>query len=634
MTDKNFGAIIGTAGHIDHGKTTLVKALTGRDMDTLDEEIRRGITISPGFTWLDTEGGVRAGLIDVPGHERFIKNMIAGAVGIDYAMLVVAANDGVKPQTREHLWILETLGIKSGIVALTKCSLADELMIELACDDIESALKGTFLEGAEIIRVDSLNGMGIKELKSKLEAAVGKGVKGSASPEPRLNIDRVFTKKGFGPVVTGTLAEGTINVGDDLFLYPQNIACKARGIQIHESASDKVWAGCRAAINLSGVKAGDIKRGDILAGGEMKGSDIIDVKLRLFPKASRKVEFWDRLRLYIGTREVFCRAVPLSGKELLPGEEDFCQFRLEDSLYCKKEDRFVVRTYSPMETVGGGIVIDPNPPKHSRMNEALLEALSVKERGEAGDIMADYIKSRPGALAKEIISYAALSHEKGLETLRGLEEDGIILKLADAYFHWDYADNIREKVISALDSFHKTNPLKKGMPKEELKSRILTQSSGGSSHIKAKSLEALFEVLEKEEIIKITAGVAALYAFKIHLSDKQQAVKDEILSALLKGGFSPPGLGELNLDKKAQEILLLLSPEYVMFLDKSTIIHREYYNKAKELLADYFEGNSEITLAAFRDMLGTSRKYAQLILENFDDARVTVRVGDVRKLRK
>jgi selenocysteine-specific elongation factor len=582
MTNQTAGVVIGTAGHIDHGKTTLVKALTGRDMDTLGEEIRRGITISPGFTWLETGEGVRAGLIDVPGHERFIKNMIAGAAGIDYAMLVVAANDGVKPQTLEHLWILETLGLKAGLVVLTKCDMVDELMIELACDDIAGTLRGTFLEGAEIARVDSVSGRGIGELKSKLGTAVRAAVKRNISAPARLHIDRVFTKKGFGAVVTGTLAEGTVTAGDDLLLYPSGDICKARGIQVHEAASDSVGAGCRAAINLSGVKAAGVKRGDILTAAEMNGSHLADVKLRLFPKAARGVAFWDRLRLYIGTRELFCRAVPLSGKDIKPGGEDFCQLRLEDSLFCKRDDYFVVRTYSPMETIGGGFIVDPNPARHSRMNDALLSALSVKETGQSYDILADYISSHPGAAAKEIAAYAALSADEAKTALDGLESEGLAFKLAEAYFHADFIENIRETALSALDSFHKSNPLKKGMPKEELRSRL-------SAGMKPKALDALFTEMEAEGLIKTAAGLASLRSFEVKLADKQRQISVEMLSALLSGGFQPPPVSDLTRgDKRYAEVLNLLSPENVIFLDKLTVMHVEYYNKAKESLTAYF----------------------------------------------
>ena len=623
-------AVVGTAGHIDHGKTTLVKALTGRDTDTLDEEIRRGITINPGFTWLSLDGGLRAGLIDVPGHERFIKNMIAGAVGIDFAMLVVAANDGVKPQTLEHLWILETLSLKGGIVALTKCGLADEMMIELCCDEISDMLKGTFMEGAAIIRVDSISGQGIPELRAALEAAVLTVVKDNTQKSKalaRLNIDRVFTKKGFGAVVTGTLAEGGIGVGDDLVLYPQNKPCKARGIQVHESAAERVLAGSRAAINLSGVRAGDIRRGDILAAGEMRGADFVDVKLRLFPKASRGVKFWDRLRLYIGTRELFCRAVPLLDKAVAPGEEAFCQLRLEERLYCKKDDRFVVRTYSPMETIGGGVIIDPNPAKHSRMDEALLAALTVKEEGEESDLLADYVKSNPGATLGEIEAYLARDMAALDALLTVLLNDRRLFKLADGHYHENYVEELYAKALAVLETFHRANPLKRGMSKEELKSKL-----SSSFDIKNKALEAALAWMENDGLLRGGAGMVALHAFEVRLTPKQQAAKEHMLAALLAGGYMPPSVAELCGGDKSRSDLLPLFTE-VIFLDKSTVMHVKYYDAAKISLREYLSANAEITLAAFRDMLGTSRKYAQLMLEHFDDTRLTVRVGDARKLR-
>ncbi|MDR1705362.1 MAG: selenocysteine-specific translation elongation factor [Clostridiales bacterium] len=621
MTEKT-RFIIGAAGHIDHGKTALVRALTGRDLDTLEEERRRGITISPGFTWIDLPGGVRAGLIDVPGHERFIKNMIAGAVGVDLAMLVVAANEGVKPQTVEHLEILETLGIAAGIIVLTKCGITDDFMTELCEEDVRDHVKGTFLDGAEIMRVDSVTGFGIDALKLKLAELSGTVRQRNKDASPRLNIDRVFTKKGFGAVVTGTLAEGTVNAGDDLMIYPGNIPVKARGIQNHETQAEAVYAGQRAAINLSGVRASDLKRGDVLAKpGSISGTHIIDVKLRLYKRTGRSVKFWDRLRLYVGARELFCRAATLEG-EIMAGEEGFCQLRLEDELFCKKNDRFVAGFYSPVETIGGGVIVDPAPAKHSRIDEALLASLKTKDSEALKDALEGYVRANPGAGAdgKKAADYAACGVSEALTALNELISDKLVIELNGTLYHADTVDNLRERVLEDMQAFHVKNPLKPGILKERLK----------TAH---KLGEGMLELFAGEGFIKLDGGCAALRDFTVTMTPRQREIYGEIERKLMDGGFAPPPIAEITGNSRIYgEILDILVPERVIILDKTNAIHVHYYTKAWEAAAEFLERNGEMTLAQFRDVLGTSRKYAQLILERFDAERLTVRVGDVRRL--
>jgi len=635
--DQHAHIVIGTAGHIDHGKTTLVKALTGRNLDTLDEEMRRGITISPGFTWLDlpnSANDVRVGLVDVPGHEKFIKNMIAGATGIDFAMLVVAANDGVKPQTLEHLWILETLGLRHGVIALTKCGIADDIMVELAEDDISATLKGTFLEKAEIVRVDSISGFGIPDLRTKLAAAVNFANKKNTSAPARINVDRVFTKKGFGVVVTGTVTDGVFAVGDDVRIYPQGEICKIRGIQNHENAAIHVAAGQRAAINLAGTKITAVKRGDILSAAQLQGSVFIDVKLRIFPGAVRPVKFWDRLRLYIGTREIFCRVVPLTLKEIKPGEEDFCQLRIESGqadLFCKKDDHFVIRHFSPMETVGGGIVANPNPTRHSRMTEALQTALLAIESGCDNDIVLEYIKANPGKGSKVITDYTGKPLADISDILHKLENSEEITQISGSYFHSSLIGDIRDTILEILGYYHKTQPLKPGMPKSELCSKVLAIFK----LINQKQLDELLTRTEREGLITLYNSCIALHSFEVKLSDKQKRICNEIEKILIDAGFAPPTVADLTGGRKEyMEALTLLAPHKIIFLEKNTVMHTYCISRAKELLLLHFAAKNDITLAQFRDLLGTSRKFAQLIIEKFDNERITIRTGDTRILRK
>lgn len=630
--DKPMGdyIIIGTAGHIDHGKTTLVKALTGKGLDTLSEEIRRGITINLGFTWLDLPNGARAGIVDVPGHERFIKNMIAGAAGIDAVVLVVAATEGVMPQTLEHLDILDSLGLSLGVVALTKTGLTDAETAELAAYEVKESLRGTFLQDADIIPVDSVTGQGLDTLTAKLET-FAKSAKSQtrANAPARLNIDRVFTKKGFGAVVTGTLAEGVIVKNDELTLYPQGLTVKARNIQIHESSAEQVNAGQRAAINLSGVRALDMSRGDVLAQpGSMQGTDLLDVSVSLFNRAKRGLRFWDRARLYIGAREIMCRVIPLSGRDLEPGNRDYCQLRLEETLFCKKNDRFILRYYSPMETIGGGIVVDPRPAKHAKMDLALKEALAVKEKGEGAEVVMEHVRDNPGIAASAVAAYASVNEETAAEFLSGLVNEGKALEINGGYYSRDYIDHVQSLVLAVLEEYHRKNPLRLGIAKEAFKTQIKTG-------LKAKAVDSLLSLMEDWGLITVVGGVAALKAFEVTLTNAQLKIRGELLEALKSGGFAPPALTDLTFNRRDRlEVLELLSPQNVIFLDKNTVMHIDYYIKAKNSLLEYMRQNSQITLAAFRDLLGTSRKYAQLLLERFDDERITVRNGDARTLVK
>ena len=386
--------IIGTAGHIDHGKTTLIKALTGRNTDRWEEEQRRGITIDLGFTWFDLKNGDRVGIIDVPGHEKFINNMVAGVVGMDLVMLVVAADEGIMPQTREHMDILGLLGIKKSILVLNKCDLVDEEWLELVEEEIQEELKGTFLEDAPVVRVSAATGQGLEELTDTIIRVMADEVEEKDTQTiPRLPIDRVFTLSGFGTIITGTLISGTISKEDVLEMYPIGKECKIRSIQVHGQDKDKCYAGQRVAINLSNIKKKEIHRGCVIAPkNSMKNTDLLDVKLSVLPDSMRIVTNHERLHLYTGTSEILCRAVLLDKEEIGPGESGLVQLRLEEEIALKRGDRFVVRFYSPMETIGGGVVLEPNPVRKKRFDEKAIEELKKKESGSLADVMELHIK--------------------------------------------------------------------------------------------------------------------------------------------------------------------------------------------------------------------------------------------------
>jgi len=387
--------IIGTAGHIDHGKTTLIKALTGRNTDRLKEEQERGISIELGFTYFDLPGGQRAGIIDVPGHEKFIRNMLAGVIGIDIVLLVVAADEGIMPQTAEHLAILDLVGVKSGFVVITKSDLVDDEWLQLVEEEIKDEVKGTFLEGASIIPVSSTEKIGISNVIEEILKLSESLEDKSLDDMPRLPVDRVFTISGFGTVVTGTLLAGSLKVGDEIQVYPGDTIARIRSIQVHDQDASVAYGGQRVALNLAGVKKSQIDRGSIVAPvNSMRSTMMLDVKIKLLRSLSKGLENRTRLKLYLGTDEILCRVVLLDREVLEPGDETYAQLRLEEETVAKMGDRFILRFYSPMFTVGGGEVLEPNPVKRKRFDEKSLEELAIKDQGNFSEIVEHIVRKK------------------------------------------------------------------------------------------------------------------------------------------------------------------------------------------------------------------------------------------------
>ena len=422
--------IIGTAGHIDHGKTTLIKALTGRNTDRWEEEQRRGITIDLGFTYFDLPSGDRAGIIDVPGHERFINNMVAGVVGMDLVLLVIAADEGIMPQTKEHMDILNLLGIEKSIIVLNKCDLVDEEWLELVEEEVKEELHGTFLEHAPVVKVSAATGEGLDSLIDTIvhmtsDEVVSKDVQ----TIPRLPIDRAFTLSGFGTIITGTLVSGTITKEDTLEMYPIGKECKIRSIQVHGQDKNECYAGQRVAINLSNVKKKEIKRGCVLAPpNSMKNTDLLDVKLQILESSMRILTNHTRLHFFTGTSEILCRAVLLDKEEIGPGESGYVQLRLEEEIAVRRGDKFVVRFYSPMETIGGGVILEPNPGVKRRFREEVIEELKRKESGSTADVIELHVKEHKDTLITmtELAKLTALSVEEVQEDVKELEEQGLV----------------------------------------------------------------------------------------------------------------------------------------------------------------------------------------------------------------
>lgn len=622
--------VIGTAGHIDHGKTTLIKALTGRDTDTLAEEKKRGISINLGFTYFDLPSKKRAGIVDVPGHEKFIKNMLAGASGLDMVLLVVAADEGVMPQTVEHLDILSFLDTQKGIIVLTKCDTVENEFIELVKEDILDKVKGTFLENAEIIEVDSVSKKGINELINKIDE-ISDEIDGNNENSPaRLNIDRVFSVKGFGTVVTGTLIEGMINIDDELQIYPKQINTKIRSIQVHGESVDTAYAGQRTAINISNIKVEDIQRGDVLAAkNSLEEAMMIDVKISLVNHGGKTLKHWDRLRLYHGTREILCRAVPLDKDVIDSGESGFVQLRLEESIVAKKGDKFVVRYYSPMETIGGGIIIDTAPKKHKRFDEKVIEALKIKEKGELEDILEEYLKRNLNNYPskKDIMSYSGESEQNVNIALEKLINRNKITLINNMYMHNNQYENLKEESIKLLEQYHKKHRLRKGILKEEFRSRL-------ENKFKSKEMDILIDKFSKEKILKVNENLVSIYDFRVEFNNKQKEIKDNIKSVLDKNGIETLLTIDYICNKNMyyEEVLEAMIGSDIEQLDEKYVISNDLYNKLKSEIIEYLKENTEITLGEYRDLLNSSRKNCMIILENFDRQKITKREDNKRIL--
>lgn len=620
--------IIGTAGHIDHGKTTLIKALTGRETDTLKEEKKRGISINLGFTYFDLPSKKRAGIVDVPGHEKFIKNMLAGASGLDMVLLVVAADEGVMPQTVEHLDILTYLNIKNGMIVLTKSDTVDEDFRELVKEDIREKIKGTFLEEAKIIEVDSISKKGLDELISEIDIMTEEIEDKNLNSPARLNIDRVFSIKGFGTVITGTLIEGKISVDDDLVIYPKESKTKIRSIQVHGESVDTAYAGQRTAINISNVKVEEIERGDVLASiNSLEEAMMLDVKLSIVKHMNSGLKHWDRLRLYHGTREILCRAVPLEVEEINPGESGFVQLRLEESIVAKKGDKFVVRRYSPMETIGGGIIVDTNPRKHKRFDKTVLEALALKEKGELTDILEEYIKANSNnyPTIKDIMSYSGENETSIKEALDKLIEEKKIIIVNNMYIHFTQYNKLKDIISKTLQDYHKKFRLRKGMLKEETRSKV-------ESKFKTREFDILLDMFKVDEIIKVEDNVVSLASFNVVFNEKQLQIKKLIEKNLDNCGFNTILTVEEVLAGKREyeEVLEALIGNTVEKLDDTYVMSKKLYDNAKAILINYLDENNEITLGEYRDLVDSSRKNCMIILENFDRNKVTKRIENKR----
>lgn len=620
--------VIGTAGHIDHGKTTLIKALTGIETDTTSEEKKRGMSINLGFAYLDLPNNKRVGIVDVPGHEKFIKNMVAGLPGINLVLLVIDAAEGIMPQTKEHIDILTLLGIREFLLVLTKVDTVDPELKELVVEDIRDQLADTPLADAELIETDAVTGTGIKELLATIQTHSEEVQERSGSGSARLNVDRVFSVKGFGTVVTGTLLDGSVNAGDDLYLYPSQKKTRIRNIQVHETDVKSAQAGQRTALNLANIATDEIQRGDVLSVSEkLEDTWMLDVKVTCLPEVETGIGLWDRVRLLVGTREVMARTVPLGVDWIGPGEDGFLQLRLEEQVAVKERDRFILRSYSPMHTIAGGEVLDAAPHKHRRFKVEILESLKAKEDGSLDELIADFMvnKKQPFTKEKELQEYLGAGKEEIQPILAEMVADGRVMETKVGYLAQASYQKLAEQATEILSSYHKQYRLRIGMPIEEFRSRM-------RGVLAEKDISTLIALL-KADLVKKANDRLALQTFDVVFNSYQQAAKEKIEQTLAKNGFTPVKKEDLfSLDKNAEEVLEALNGDTVVFLTHEYVLLGTVFDQAVKVIRDTITAHGQMTLGDFRDLTDSSRKASMLILEYMDKQGITKRVENYRVL--
>lgn len=614
--------IIGTAGHIDHGKTTLIRALTGKETDKLKEEKERGISINLGFTYMDLKSGDRAGIIDVPGHENFIKNMMAGVVGIDIILLVVAADDGVMPQTIEHAQILHYMGVDNAIIVITKKNLVDEDDLELVKEDIKISFEDTLLEDAPIIAVDSVSGENIDKLKDLIEEKIYASEKKEDDKSMRMNIDRSFTLKGIGSIITGTLTEGEIFKDREYMIYPKEAIVKVRSIENHDKPIDIAHKGQRIALNLTNISSNEIQRGDIIA----EKNSLIKVKnvqtlLNLSKFEDVELRHWSRVRFFHGTKEILARAVPLDRKEIKSKDTALCEFRLEEEIYVKRGDKFVIRSYSPLMTIGGGEIIDTNEENHTINSTSYVSYLKNKENYSEIDEILDYLVEFRNF--DQIFSHMGIEDKTLREYLEKIEENNEIDKIGDVYISRKSLNSWANDLENFLNTYHENHPLEEGIPREELRQKV-------KINLDSKNFETMLKnkVITKKIILQ--KGLVKNKSFAISLDQDQKKI-DEIMKKIKDN--EPKILKETDIiDKKEdREILTYLCKKDLRKIDEF-YLRKEYLDKLIEMAKTFMEKNGKMEVSEFRDLSELSRKQAVAVLEYMDKKNISKRIDDYRVL--
>lgn len=627
--------IIGTAGHVDHGKTALINALTGIDTDRLKEEKERGISIELGFASFPLSNGRIAGIIDVPGHERFIHNMLAGAGGIDLVLLIIDATEGVMPQTREHLFILELLGLEKGLIVLTKVDLVETDWIEIVEEEIREELGGTFLEYSPICRVSSVTGEGLEELKQMLDRLTLTVMSRDSQAPLRLPVDRVFSISGFGTVITGTLVQGKIRVGETVEALPPGRKARVRNLQVFGRNVDEARAGQRVAVNLSGLEKSQLERGSVICHpGYFHLSSLIDASLKILPGAPRAVNHLDPVHLYLGTARVVARVALLDREELPPGHKGLVQLRLESPLVAERKDRFVIRSYSPMTTIGGGLILDPHAiRRYRRFRTRVVDALGDLEEGlrtgKEQSFVLQKIKLQEPADLPALETSTRLGLEKLKANIEELENTGRIKRFGSSLVTPDTAGKWVDKVESFLDEYHRRSPLSPGVSRAHLKSIV-------SQELPLKDYDLFLDDLSRQKVIDVKDDKVRRAGYTPALSSRDEEYIHKIENIMGGALFQPPFLKDLASDLGLELSYLETLVDYLVNEGKLVKINEEYYilshfyEKAVQAVRDHFRDSKTMTMAQFRDRLNSSRKYVQPLLEYFDQKRLTRRNGDFR----
>ena len=632
--------VIGTAGHVDHGKSTLVHALTGINPDRLREEQERQMTIDLGFAWLTLPSGREVSMVDVPGHEDFIKNMLAGVGGIDVALLVVAADEAVMPQTREHLAILDLLQVPRGVVALTKSDLIeDPEWLSLVQEEVREELRGTVLQDVAIIPVSALTHWGLEALLSELDRLLDTSEPRRDVGRPHMPIDRVFTISGFGTVVTGTLIDGRLRVGEEAEIQPEGLRARIRGLQTHKSKIEEATPGSRVAVNLSGVTTDALRRGQVLTRpGWLVPTTLFDARLRVLSRAPLGLKHNMVVDLFTGSACVEARARLLDREELTPGQESWVQFSLSEPVPIIRGDRFIIRLASPSTTLGGGQVVDPHPGRrHRRFKQDVLAGLQALSHGAPEEVLLQLLGQATVLEARELVRRSNLAPEAVMPALNGLVESGRVVLLAEATPAPEALPTSAVGVLSReawldltaqmsqeLGAYHQRYRLRLGMPREELKNR---------ARVEAQWFNQVLDRAVREGSLSVVATAVALAGHQVSLSPQEERAISEVLAAFRAAPYTPPSLAQVEEGLGAELLQYLLDEGRLVKVSDSVLFGAEAFAEMERRVVAHLREHQSITVAEVRDLFNTSRKYALGLLEDLDSRRMTKRVGDVRVLR-
>ncbi|MGW8249017.1 MAG: selenocysteine-specific translation elongation factor [Anaerolineales bacterium] len=632
--------VIGTAGHVDHGKSTLIEALTGTHPDRLKEEREREMTIDLGFAWLTLPDGEEVGIIDVPGHRDFIENMLSGVGGIDAALFVIAADEGVMPQTREHLAILNLLQVQGGVVALNKIDMVDDPeWLDLVEEEVRQVLVGSVLEDAPIIRVSGRKKIGMQELKEALRFSLADRPSRLDFGRPRLPIDRVFSIAGFGTVVTGTLGDGYLRVGDDVEILPEHIRGRVRGLQTHKRKEDAAVPGSRTAVNISGVNVEDINRGDVVVHPkDYRPTGRFDAKLNLLPEASSALKHNTEVKLFIGAAEVLARLRVLGQEEINPGEEGWVQLEVKQPVVAVRGDRYIIRRPSPGETLGGGVILDPHPKgRYKRFAGSTLERLKALERGSPEDVLVQTITGIGIVPLKDIAARSSLNLEALQQALEALTDDGrlVFLEAIDPQSITPNADilvttrttwdQVANRTIQMISEYHKTYPLRRGIPREELKSRL---------KLSPRVFNAVLRNLASPEVVLENGPLVRIPEHEIRFNPEQKRAVEALLARFKENPFAPPTVKESQAALGEDVYQALLESGELVQVSGEVVFRKEDYERMLSEVEALLNSQGTLSAAQFRDHFNTSRRYALAFLEHLDGRGVTVREGDVRRLKQ